>query len=43
MLSFGKTLYFCVEGLRISNEEDKERIENIWLVKKAMFNLPTEH
>lgn len=43
MLSLGKTLYFCVEGLRISNEEDKERIENIWLVKKAMFNLSTEH
>ena len=42
VLSLGKTLHFCVEGLKISNNEEKERIENIWLVKKAMLFLPIE-
>jgi sporadic carbohydrate cluster protein (TIGR04323 family) len=43
VLSLGKTLHFCVEGLKISNKEEKERIENIWLVKKAMLILPAEN
>ena len=42
VLSLGKTLYFCVEGLKISNNEEKDRIENIWLVKKAMLIVPAE-
>ena len=42
VLSLGKTLYFCVEGLKISNNEEKDRIENIWLVKKAMLTIPAE-
>ena len=42
VLSLGKTLYFCVEGLKISNNEEKDRIENIWLVKKAMLTVPAE-
>ena len=42
ILSMGKTLHFCVEGLKISNVQEKERIENIWLVKKAMLSLPVE-
>ena len=42
VLSLGKTLYFCVEGLKISNYEEKDRIENIWLVKKAMLTVPAE-
>ena len=40
VLTLGKTLHFCVEGLRVSNEEEKQRIENIWLVKKAMLTNP---
>jgi sporadic carbohydrate cluster protein (TIGR04323 family) len=36
VLSQGKTLHFCVEGLSMSNESEKNRIENIWLVKKAL-------
>jgi len=40
VLTLDKTLHFCVEGLKISNEEEKQRIENIWLVKKAMLSNP---
>ena len=40
VLSLGKTLHFCVEGLKFSNNEEKDRIENIWLVKKAMLTIP---
>ena len=40
IFTLGKTLHFCVEGLRVSNEEEKKRIENIWLVKKAMLINP---
>jgi sporadic carbohydrate cluster protein (TIGR04323 family) len=39
ILSQGKTLHFCVEGLSMSNESQKNRIENIWLVKKSMKNM----
>jgi sporadic carbohydrate cluster protein (TIGR04323 family) len=39
ILSQGKTIHFCVEGLSISNDFEKNRIENIWLVKKAMKKL----
>lgn len=43
VLELGKTLYFCVEGLKMSNTFEKERIENIWLVKKAMLTLSNEN
>jgi sporadic carbohydrate cluster protein (TIGR04323 family) len=43
VLSLGKTLHFCVEGLKISNTDEKQRIENIWLVKKAMIFHPIEY
>jgi sporadic carbohydrate cluster protein (TIGR04323 family) len=33
-----KTIYFAVEGLRISNIPESERIENIWQVKKVLPN-----
>ena len=42
VISLGKTLHFCVEGLKISNNEEKDRIENIWLVKKAMLTIRAE-
>ena len=42
VISLDKTLHFCVEGLKISNNEEKDRIENIWLVKKAMLTIPAE-
>ena len=33
-----KTIYFAVEGLRISNIPEYERIETIWQVKKVLPN-----
>ncbi len=42
VLSLGKTLHFCVEGLKISHIEERDRIENIWLVKKAMQTITEE-
>ena len=33
-----KTIYFAVEGLRISNIPEYERIETIWKVKKVLPN-----
>jgi len=33
-----KTIYFAVEGLRIINKTEHERIENIWQVKKVLPN-----
>ena len=33
-----KTIYFAVEGLRINNKTEHERIENIWQVKKVLPN-----
>ena len=33
-----KTIYFAVEGLRMSNKKEHERIENIWQVKKVLPN-----
>ena len=37
-----KTIYFAVEGLRISNKSDHERIESIWQVKKILPNCLNE-
>jgi sporadic carbohydrate cluster protein (TIGR04323 family) len=36
ILSLGKICYFAVEGLKLSNEEEKERIENIWRIKLVL-------
>jgi len=33
-----KTIYFAVEGLRISNIPEYERIETIWQIKKVLPN-----
>ena len=33
-----KTIYFAVEGLRISNKAEYKRIEIIWQVKKVLPN-----
>jgi len=38
ILKKGKKLFFACEGLEISNTKDIKRIENIWLVKKALLN-----
>ena len=35
-LDSGKIIYFAVENLSLENEEDIERLENIWLVKKVL-------
>jgi sporadic carbohydrate cluster protein (TIGR04323 family) len=36
ILSSGKTCYFAVEGLKLGDEEEKDRIENIWKLKLAL-------
>ena len=36
IIKMKKTIHFSVERLSLSNEEDKQRIENIWLVKKTL-------
>ena len=36
VLDAGKTFYFCVEGLKLENKNDMERVENIWLVRKTL-------
>ena len=38
ILKKGKTIYFAVEGLRMNNKTEHERIENIWQVKKTLPN-----
>ena len=38
ILKKGKTIYFAVEGLRMNNKTEHERIENIWQVKKVLPN-----
>ena len=38
LLKHEKTIYFAVEGLRMSNKKEHERIENIWQVKKVLPN-----
>ena len=36
ILKNNKTLYFAVEGLRMSNKIEQERIETIWQIKKTL-------
>ena len=38
ILKKGKTIYFAVEGLRMNNKTEHERIENILQVKKVLPN-----
>ena len=38
ILNKKKKLFFACENLEISKKEDINRIENIWLVKKASLN-----
>lgn len=33
LLSSSKICYFAVEGLKLSNQEEMERIENLWKIK----------
>jgi sporadic carbohydrate cluster protein (TIGR04323 family) len=40
VLEAGKVFHFCVEGLKLENEQDIERLENIWLVKKTLPGCP---
>ena len=37
-----KTIYFAVEGLRMSNKTEHERIEAIWQVKNVLPNCLSE-
>jgi sporadic carbohydrate cluster protein (TIGR04323 family) len=40
ILDFKKEMHFSVEGLKITSQEDVEKIENIWLVKQSLPNCP---
>ena len=42
ILKKAKTIYFAVEGLKISNKKEHERIETIWQVKKVLPNCLNE-
>ena len=42
ILKKGKTIYFAVEGLRMNNKTEHERIETIWQVKKVLPNCLNE-
>ena len=42
ILKNNKTLYFAVEGLRMSNKIEQERIETIWQVRKTLPHCPQE-
>ena len=35
-----KKIYFACENLELSNKDDLERIEKIWLVKEVYLNCP---
>lgn len=36
VLALGKTLHFAVEGLRISTEQDRDRIETLWRIQRTL-------
>ena len=36
ILKNNKSIYFAVEGLRMSNKTEQERIETIWQVRKTL-------
>ena len=36
VLDKNKTIYFALEGLKISNEKERERIESFWQVRKTL-------
>ena len=36
ILKNNKSIYFAVEGLRMSNQKEQERIETIWQIKKTL-------
>ena len=40
ILDLKKQMHFSVEGLKITSQEDVEKIENIWLVKQSLPNCP---
>ena len=39
-LKYKKEFHFAVEGLRISKKIDIQKIEYLWLIKKALPNCP---
>ncbi len=36
ILKNNKTIYFALEGLKMSNEKERERIETFWQVRKTL-------
>ena len=42
ILKKNKVIYFCVEQMKITNQKELIDIENIWLLKKALKNCPSE-
>ena len=42
VLEQGKTFYFAVEGLQLSNVAEQERIETLWQVSQALPECPQQ-
>ena len=40
VLELGKSMYFSVEGMQLTNKQELERLENIWMTKKTLVFCP---
>jgi sporadic carbohydrate cluster protein (TIGR04323 family) len=36
VLALGRTLHFAVEGLKINNEKDRDRVEILWRIRQTL-------
>jgi len=36
VLALGRTLHFAVEGLKMSNEKDRDRVEILWRIRQIL-------
>lgn len=36
VLILGKTLHFAVEGLKMSSEKDRDRVETLWRIRRTL-------
>ena len=40
VLALGKTVYFAVEGLKMSNEDERDRVETLWRIRQILPSCP---
>lgn len=36
VLALGKTLHFAVEGVKMSSEKDRDRVETLWRIRRTL-------